>query len=114
MDFSAQEGSAYTVLTGKWMGVPTNATIKIGALGSSAYFLDPTPFDNSEFSVRDVNDDGKLDVLTVDQFLNVIALSPGNGDGTFQPPSRFASGYGPLDLALADLGSPMAPPDGSV
>jgi hypothetical protein len=63
--------------------------------------------------VRDVNGDGIPDVLTDDQFLNVAVLTLGNGDGTFQPPQRFESGFGPLDMVLADVGSPITLPDGS-
>jgi hypothetical protein len=51
---------------------------------------------------RDVNDDGKLDLVVVNAFSTVTVLY-GNGNGTFQNPEYFAAGFGLRSLSVADV-----------
>ena len=53
--------------------------------------------------VADFNEDGHLDVATGNLFSNDIAFVPGNGDGTFGTPGRFATEFSPNSIAAADL-----------
>lgn len=54
-------------------------------------------------AVADFNGDGKPDVAVNDQLGNTVAVSLGNGDGTFQPYKSYATGIRPYFLATADL-----------
>ena len=51
--------------------------------------------------IRDVNDDGKLDLIVVNAFSTVAVLC-GNGNGTSQNPQYFAAGFGLRSLSVAD------------
>src|SRR5215467_1631114 len=51
----------------------------------------------------DVNNDGKLDVVTVNRSAGTISVALGNGDGTFAAPRSFAAGSYPRALAVADF-----------
>ena len=77
----------------------------------------------------DFNGDGKMDVATVVQSSQSLAISLGKGDGTFQAPTVLAAGTfptvvatadlngdGKLDLVVADNGSqdPCSPGEGAV
>ncbi len=80
-------------------------------------------------AAADFNGDGKMDVATVEQSAQSVAISLGNGDGTFQAPIALAAGTMPVvvavgdlngdgkpDLVVADSGSqdPCSPDDGAV
>jgi hypothetical protein len=80
-------------------------------------------------AAADFNGDGKKDIATVEQSAQSVAISLGNGDGTFQAPSVLAAGTMPVvvvagdlngdgkpDLVVADSGSqdPCSPDDGAV
>ncbi len=58
-------------------------------------------------AAADFNGDGKTDVATVEQPLggdvNSLAISLGNGDGTFQPAALLAAGTTPMAVAAGDL-----------
>jgi hypothetical protein len=55
-------------------------------------------------AVGDVNGDGKLDIVTADDFSGVVEVRPGNGDGTFGLAESFASeGHPFVAMALSDL-----------
>ena len=51
---------------------------------------------------RDVNDDGKLDLIVVNTF-STVAVLYGNGNGTFQNPQYFAAGFGLRSVSIADV-----------
>jgi FG-GAP-like repeat len=58
-------------------------------------------FGPQTFQIRDVNGDGKLDlIVAAPSFLDVIL---GKGDGTFQAPKNFAAPQGSISLAAADV-----------
>jgi FG-GAP-like repeat len=58
--------------------------------------------DPSVILARDVNDDGKLDLIVVNAF-STVAILHGNGNGTFQNPQYFAAGFGLRSLSVADV-----------
>jgi len=51
----------------------------------------------------DFNGDGVLDLATTNVDDNSVSVLLGNGDGTFQGKTDFATGLGPRDLAAADF-----------
>jgi uncharacterized protein (DUF2141 family) len=60
-------------------------------------------------AIADVNHDGKPDLLVANYCLDFscesssVVVLLGNGDGTFQPGTAYASGYASTSLAVADL-----------
>jgi FG-GAP-like repeat len=58
--------------------------------------------DPSVILARDVNDDGKLDLIVVNAS-STVAILHGNGNGTFQNPQYFAAGFGLRSLSVADV-----------
>ncbi len=53
--------------------------------------------------LRDINNDGKLDVLTVAGLNGFLEVVLGNGNGTFQAPKIYSSLLGQVSLGVADL-----------
>jgi len=55
-------------------------------------------------AVKDVNGDGKLDVVVANNDSNSVAVLLGRGDGTFEPPVSYSSGgTQPFSVAVADV-----------
>src|SRR5205085_3313162 len=56
-------------------------------------------------AIADVNGDGNADLVVAQYSLgaNAVGVLLGNGDGTFQAPSNFATGASPYGLVVADL-----------
>src|SRR5262249_43621556 len=54
-------------------------------------------------AVADLNEDGKLDLVTSNDFGDDVSVLLGNGDGTFPPAIEYAVGPSPDSLAVADL-----------
>jgi hypothetical protein len=52
---------------------------------------------------RDLNHDGKRDIVVVNRDSNDISVLLGNGNGTFQPQRRFAAGTAPLAAVTGDF-----------
>jgi hypothetical protein len=52
--------------------------------------------------VADVNGDGRMDILVVNEGCGCVQVFLGNGDGTFQPPLNSVLGAG-INLAIADF-----------
>jgi hypothetical protein len=72
-------------------------------------------------AVADINGDGIPDIVTTALDPSGVGVLLGNGDGTFTPlvnPDTngplFPAGQSPVALALADFGSQVTQPDGSV
>jgi hypothetical protein len=53
-------------------------------------------------AVGDLSGNGKLDIVTLDDYQHV-QIFMGNGDGTFQAPVSYLTGSYPTDVTLADL-----------
>jgi hypothetical protein len=53
--------------------------------------------------LRDINNDGKLDVLTVAGLNGFFEVVLGNGNGTFQAPKIYSALLGRVSLGVADL-----------
>jgi hypothetical protein len=86
-----------------------NAQVRLGNgdgtfQGAQDYVLGDRP---STVTVSDVNKDGRPDLLVVADSAalqaRAIQVLLGNGDGTFQDPSPFASGAYPFQVAVADF-----------
>src|SRR5215475_6406170 len=60
------------------------------------------------FTLADVNNDGKLDLIAVDNPNNNVNVLLGNGDGTFQGFMAFQAPDSPISVAAADVTSPFA------
>jgi hypothetical protein len=58
--------------------------------------------DPSVILARDVNDDGKLDLVVVNAF-STVAVLHGNGNETFQNPQYYTAGFGLRSLSVADV-----------
>jgi len=59
---------------------------------------------NSVYIVAaDVNNDGRLDLITANSVDNTVSVLLGNGDGTFQGQVTYPTGTGPNDIAVGDF-----------
>jgi len=54
-------------------------------------------------AVRDLNNDGKLDLAVASIGTNTVSIFLGNGDGTFQARTGYATGTGPRTVVIGDL-----------
>ena len=57
----------------------------------------------SSVVVGDFNGDGKLDIVTGNQFSSTISVLLGKGDGTFQPAASYATGASPNTVFTGDF-----------
>lgn len=89
-DFNVGMGKAVTVYLGKGDGTfPTRRVFRTG--GGPLHV-----------AVADVNEDGKLDIVTAD-FQAGVSVLLGNGDGTFREPAEFEAGKANTNVAVTDL-----------
>jgi hypothetical protein len=65
----------------------------------------PTSATAWDVQTADVNNDGKLDVLSVSRSAGTLSVALGDGDGTLGEPRSFAAGPTPRALAVADINS---------
>lgn len=56
-----------------------------------------------DIATADVNNDGDLDLVSVNNGSSSVSVLLGNGDGTFQAAQSFATGAEPRQLAVADF-----------
>jgi hypothetical protein len=86
----------------------TSVAVMLGA--GNGTFLAPTTYtvgtNPQGIAVGDVNQDGKLDVVTANQSSSTVSVLLGNGDGTLQPATNRSTGASssPGSVAVADLG----------
>ncbi len=64
---------------------------------------DPTNGGYDSVELRDINDDGNLDIISTSDPDNQVQIILGNGDGTFQNEILIDTGAGPEDLTIADF-----------
>jgi Flp pilus assembly secretin CpaC len=75
-----------------------------GTFTTPAAFLQlPGGYAPAGLTAEDVNGDGHIDLIVADQGNNSVSVFLGNGDGTFQPRSDYATGNAPVYVAAADL-----------
>ncbi len=67
------------------------------------YATGTTSLGQAAVVTADFNGDGVLDLATTNVDDNSVSVLLGNGDGTFQGKTDFATGLGPRDLAAADF-----------
>jgi hypothetical protein len=77
------------------------------------YDVEESPQD---LAIADVNKDGKLDLLVVNECghtdgcrQGTVSILLGNGDGTFQPQQSYLVGIFPLEAAVADFNGDTKP-----
>ncbi len=63
-----------------------------GSLGPAISYSTGAGTVPNQLATADFNSDAKLDVVTANTGTNDVSLLPGNGDGTFQAPLKFATG----------------------
>lgn len=68
------------------------------ALGSSPVFTSP-----ANIQMLDLDGDGNLDLVYVNDNFGSIAVALGNGDGTINAPTEFSTDQFPWGMALADV-----------
>jgi len=81
----------------------------------------PAGFEPASLAAFDLNADGHMDLVVADQGNNTVSVLLGNGDGTFQPRTDYATGNDPvyvafgdfngdgaMDIAVADNGAPTS------
>jgi Bacterial Ig-like domain (group 3)/FG-GAP-like repeat len=90
-DLASLDGSTFEILIGKGDG--TFASPVTYAVGTNPVFV----------LQRDLNNDGKRDIVVVNHDSNDISILLGKGDGTFQPQKRFATGTAPLAAVTGDF-----------
>jgi uncharacterized repeat protein (TIGR01451 family) len=57
----------------------------------------------SSVAIADINGDNKLDVIMSDPFASTVWAFLGNGDGTFQPGTGYATDLFPQSIVIADF-----------
>ena len=69
---------------------------------------------NTTITAGDVNGDGNPDIVAATFYSGEANVFLGHGDGTFQAPQTFFAGQVPTSVTIADLGSQVTLPDGTV
>jgi len=76
-----------------------------GSLGSGQSY-DEGGRGAREVRLADVDGDGNLDAVVVNQTSNNVSVLTGNGNGTFDAPTLYGVGNRPMSVAVADMGTP--------
>src|SRR5205823_3777498 len=57
----------------------------------------------SSVQLADVNNDGRPDLVTANQFGNSLSVALGNGDGTFKQAQFFNVGHSSVNVVVSDF-----------
>jgi hypothetical protein len=90
-DLASLDGSTFEILIGKGDG--TFASPVTYSVGLNPVFV----------LQRDLNGDGKKDIIVVNQGSNDVSILLGKGDGTFLPQKTFAAGTAPVSVVTGDF-----------
>jgi hypothetical protein len=74
-----------------------------GTFRASAFIQLPAGFSPAALATTDLNADGHADIVVADQGHNTISVFLGNGDGTFQNRTDYATGAAPVSVAFGDF-----------
>jgi uncharacterized repeat protein (TIGR01451 family) len=89
------------VVAPTYMGVDVSLGNGDGTFQPNVHYSTATPV--TVAILADVNGDGKLDVIAVDNTTGSISVLLGNGDGTLQLPFTYAAGTNPVGIAAGDF-----------
>ena len=118
--FPSIPGAAYGAVTGDFnedgiedfVSLPDTSLLYVNLGNGDGTFHTPVSYAGVPFGAAgaavDVNGDGHLDLIIFgiqnqSTFVSQVGVLLGNGDGTFQPVSSFASGHLGTGIAVADL-----------
>jgi large repetitive protein len=90
-DLASLDGSTFEILIGQGDG--TFASPVTYSVGANPVFV----------LQRDLNGDGKKDIIVVNQGSNDVSVLLGKGDGTFLPQKTFAAGKAPVSVVTGDF-----------
>ena len=76
-----------------------------GTFKTPAIIQLPTGFEPSSLAALDLNADGHIDLVVADESNNSVSVFLGNGNGTFQPRTDYATGASPVFVALGAFGA---------
>ncbi len=74
-----------------------------GTFRAPALIQLPAGFSPAALAATDLNADGHVDLVVADQGHNTISVFLGNGDGTFQNRTDYATGNAPVSVAFGDF-----------
>lgn len=91
--------------------VPFGLAEELARISGTGTFEERVSYDTGEgpraVAVKDLNNDGILDLVTANALVgddgNTIGVFLGKGDGTFNDPTYYATGTFPTSLAIGDL-----------
>ena len=78
---------------------------------SPVFFTVAPSYSNSilDFEIKDVNNDGNLDIVSICEFSNVVCFLTGTGTGNFNAVTTVSTTSSPIALICADLNSDGKP-----
>src|SRR5689334_14869824 len=80
-----------------------------GGFAPRATYWAGTFADPQGLAIADLNNDGKLDVVTTNSVFNTVVVMLGNGTGGLGAPSTYNAGSQPSDVVVADVNNDARP-----
>jgi len=74
-----------------------------GTADTSPATVESAVIPSYSLAVGEVDGDGKLDLVRTSAYDSTVSVLRGNGDGTFLPPTAYATGGYPSSVAIGDL-----------
>lgn len=84
-------------------GVTELGDVVLGPASAAPYPVPMVSLDWDVVVTLDADGDGHEDLASIDRGADVVSLSLGRGDGSFEPARTFATGRRPVSLRLADV-----------